>query len=223
MNVKKIGLLLLIILALLALNVFAFEDRFGIKDTQKELVVNIRLSFDVSEGASVPTHFADSLKKAQQLLNKVFSSEEFKQIMQEQSFNDSAYSKSKKQCFEKIYDKKTGRILGSAVYDNLLNDKSVELIITIKNNGDKKTTMGLSSACVNKITTYDYWLVEGGELAQRLARHIAHEFVHIKGYRHDSKVEKAYKWGRKLNEDPAYGVGSIVGSILADWSKRGVI
>ncbi|WP_199120961.1 hypothetical protein [Pedobacter sp. ASV28] len=185
--------------------------------------VRFDIKFKVENGAKVPDHFADTLKKAQELLNKVFYSKEFKEELYKQSYNDSAYSKSKKGCFETVYDSKNGRIAGKAVYDNLIANKNINLLITIKNNGDKKGTMGSSNACIDKITTYDYWLVEKEGLSQRLARHIAHEFTHIRGYRHDNKVDKAYKWGKKTNEDPAYGVGSIVGDILSAWSKKGLI
>lgn len=214
---KKIVLLLLIVLALLAVNIF------GKRPFKKAGDFNLKVSFVLDRDAKVVPHFADTLKKAQDLLNKVFSSSEFKEIMYQQSYNDSAYSKTKKDCFNRIYDAQTGRISGKAVYDNLLMERQVSLLITIRNNGLKKGTMGLSNACVNRITTYDYWLVEQDKLAQRLARHIAHEFTHIRGYRHDSRVSKEFKWGRKLNEDPAYGVGSIVGDILNRWAKNGII
>ena len=176
--------------------------------------ISFRLSYVVEKSASVPIHFSDTLKRAEELLKKVFSSDEFKQEMFKQSYNDSAYSKSKKACFDLVYDAKSGRIPGEAVYNNLLASDKVDLAITIKNNGDKRRTMGSSSACVYKITTFDYWLSEKQGMSIRLARHIAHEYTHIRGYRHDNNVPKAYKWGRKLNEDPAYGVGSIVGNIL---------
>ncbi len=178
--------------------------------------VSFNLSYTVDQGATVPTHFADTLKKAQQLLNQVFSSVEFKERLSKQSYSDSAYSKSKKACFNTIYDPKTGRIPGVAVYDNLLVDQKIDLVITIKNNGNKKGTMGSSNACIYKITTYDYWLTEKVGLSMRLARHIAHEFTHIRGFRHDNKVPKPYKWGHKTSEDPAYGVGEIVGRILTN-------
>ena len=185
--------------------------------------ISFRVSYTVDKNATVPEHFADTLKRAQELLSRVFSSSEFKDEMLKQQYNDSAYSKSKKACFATVYDHKTGHIPGQAVYDNLLANPTVDLAITIKNNGDKKGTMGSSNACVNKITTYDYWLREKDGLALRLARHIAHEFTHIRGYRHDNKVPEAYKWGRKLTEDPAYGVGSIVGDILTKWDRAGLL
>ncbi|WP_113638074.1 hypothetical protein [Nubsella zeaxanthinifaciens] len=213
---KKLGWLLLVILALVAINIFA-EKPSVVAD------IRFKISFNVDEKATVPSHFADTLRKAEQLLSRVFSSADFKEALYKQNYNDSAYSKSKKKCFEVVYDQTTGRIPGKAVYDNLLADKEVNLTINIKNNGDKKGTMGSSNACSYSITTYDYWLVENGELAQRLARHIAHEFTHVRGFRHDNKVDKAYKWGRKTEEDPAYGVGNIVGEILKMWSKKGMI
>ncbi len=185
--------------------------------------ISFRVSYTVDKNATVPEHFADTLKRAQELLGKVFSSSDFKLEMLKQQYNDSAYSKSKKACFQTVYDPKTGHIPGQAVYDNLLANSTVDLAITIKNNGDKRGTMGSSNACVNKITTYDYWLTEKEGLSIRLARHIAHEFTHIRGYRHDNKVPKAYQWGRKLTEDPAYGVGSIVGDILTKWDKAGLL
>lgn len=221
---KKIALLIIILLALIAINIFARKLVDGPRHTDQGVTdFNLKVSFTLAKDASVPMHFADTLEKAQKLLNLVFSSREFKEMMFKQSYHDSAYSKSKKACFETIYDVKTGRISGESVYHNLLADKSVALLINIKNNGDKKTTMGSSNACSNNITTYDYWLVEGGALAQRLARHIAHEFTHVRGYRHDSKVAKAYKWGHDVKEDPAYSVGSIVGEILTKWAKKGLI
>lgn len=212
---KKLGWLLLIILVLIAINIFA----------KRASVANIhfKISFTVDEKATVPSQFADTLEKAQQLLSRVFSSSEFKEAMYQQSYNDSAYSKSKKKCFDVVFDQSTGRIPGKAVYDNLIADSNINLLVNIKNNGTKKGTMGSSNACNYTITTYDYWLVEKGELAQRLARHIAHEFTHIRGYRHDNKVEKTYKWGHQPKEDPAYGVGNIVGEILKDWSKKSKI
>lgn len=219
---KKIGLLLLILLALLAINIFALSPPYSTKIT-KETAFKLNVSLTVSEGAQVPKHFADTLLKAQQLLSKVFSSAEFKEIMSQKSFSDSAYSKSKKKCFDVIYDPETGRISGKAVYDNLLKENNVSLSMVIKNNGDKKNTMGFAAACSYKITTYDFWLVEGGALSHRLARHIAHEFTHIRGYRHDNLVSKAHKWGLNAKEDPALGVGSVVGEILTRWAKFGII
>ena len=196
-------------------------DADSVKKPEDPIVITV--NYTVEKGATVPEHFADTLKKAQTLLSKVFSSKEFKAAMYKQSFNDSAYSKSKKACFEKLYDPKNGKLTGELVYANLLANPVIDLSITIKNNGDKKTTMGLSYPCVSKFTTFDYWLVTDTELARRLARHIAHEFTHIRGYRHDNNVPDKYKWGRDVEEDPAYGVGSIVGEILTNWSKKGMI
>lgn len=221
---KKIGLLLLILLALLAVNIFALSLPYGTTTKKIEKrAFKLNVSLTVSEGAQVPKHFADTLIKAQQLLSKVFSSAEFKEIMCQKSFSDSSYSRSKKKCFDVIYDPETGRISGKAVYDNLLKENNVSLSMVIKNNGDKQTTMGFAGACSYKITTYDFWLVEGGALSQRLARHIAHEFTHIRGYRHDNLVPKAHKWGLNTKEDPALGVGSVVGEILTRWAKFGII
>lgn len=218
---KKIGLLLLIILALLAANIFAVPSSNGLKKQTAEFSLDV--SYTVNEDATVPQSFADTLKKAQQLLEKVFRSKEFRAAMFKQSYHDSAYSKSKMACFPMVYDPKTGRISGASVYQNLLKEKEVKLFINIKNNGPKRTTMGASYACNYKFTTYDFWLQEKGELARRLARHIAHEFTHIKGYRHDNKVSARFKWGRDVKEDPAYGVGNIVGEILTEWSKKSII
>jgi len=220
---KKIGLLLLIILALLAINIFAKPLSGNSKKQTNVAEFNLLISYTVEEGAKVPNGFADTVKKAQELLAKVFRSKEFKEALFKQSYNDSAYSKSKKACFLTVYDEKIGRISGGAVYQNLLQEKEVKLLINIRNNGDKKGTMGASYACSYQFTTYDYWLQEKGELARRLARHIAHEFTHIRGYRHDNKVPKEFKWGRNVKEDPAYGVGNIVGEILTEWGKKSLI
>ena len=220
---KKIGLLLLIVLALLAINIFATPSSKKLRKQTDVAEFNLNVSYTVEDGAKVPTGFADTVKKAQVLLAKVFRSKEFKEALFKQSYNDSAYSKTKKACFLTIYDEKTGRISGEAVYQNLLKEKDVKLLINVKNNGDKKGTMGASFACNHQFTTYDYWLQEKGELARRLARHIAHEFTHIRGYRHDNKVPKEFKWGREVKEDPAYGIGSIVGEILTAWSKKSLI
>jgi len=220
---KKIGLLFLIILALLAINIFATPLLLKSKKQTDTVDFKLSVSYTVEEGAKVPEGFADTVKKAQTLLAKVFCSKEFKDALFKQSYNDSAYSKSKKACFLTVYDEKTGRISGESVYQNLLKDKEVKLLINVKNNGDKKGTMGASYACSYQFTTYDYWLKEKGELARRLARHIAHEFTHIRGYRHDNKVPKEFKWGRDVKEDPAYGVGNIVGEILTAWGKKSLI
>ena len=208
----------------LSLLVAFFFFHFGGDETKRSgQKIAINVSYTVEKNATVPEHFADTLKKAQELLSQVFSSLEFKDELYKQSYSDSAYSKSKKACFNVAYDPNTGRINGKAVYDNLLANATVELVINVKNNGDKEGTMGSSNACSNKITTYDYWLTEKEGMSIRLARHIAHEFTHIRGYRHDTKVAKQFKWGKKTTEDPAYGVGSIVGEILAKWSKAGLI
>lgn len=220
---KKIGLLLLIFLALLAINIFATPSLGKSKKQTDTANFKLNVSYKVEEGAKVPEGFADTIKKAQFLLEKVFNSNEFKNALFKQSYNDSAYSKSKKACFLTVYDEKTGRITGETVYQNLLKEKEVKLLINIRNNGDKKGTMGASYACNYQFTTYDYWLQEKGELARRLARHIAHEFTHIRGYRHDNKVPKPFKWGRNIKEDPAYGIGNIVGEILATWGKKSLI
>jgi hypothetical protein len=171
----------------------------------------------------LPKHFDDTLKKVNLLLNRIYSSREFKDSLYAHSFNDSTFSKVKSACFAKEINENTHRIEGSNVYINLTAEKVIKLDLVVQETLNKTKTQGFSNACVYKITSNDYWMGEDQPLAYRYVRHIAHEFTHIRGYRHDNKVAKAYKWGRDPNEDPAYGVGRIVGNILERWMKAGML
>lgn len=188
--------------------------------------IKLSLNYTLSPGGAVPASFPDTFKRAQELLQKVFSSKDFRDQLYKRNFHDSAYSKSSSTCFSKIYGGiGVGKnVAGKSVYDNLLANHSISITINIKNNGSNTTTMGSAAACVYKITTYDYWLkLSEKRLAQRMARHFAHEFTHIRGYRHDSNVATGFKWGSDVNKDPAYGVGDVVGEVLDKWTAAGII
>jgi hypothetical protein len=144
----------------------------------------------------LPKHFDDTLKKVNLLLNRIYSSREFKDSLYAHSFNDSTFSKVKSACFAKEINENTHRIEGSNVYNNLTAEKVIKLDLVVQETLNKTKTQGFSNACVYKITSNDYWMGEDQPLAYRYVRHIAHEFTHIRGYRHDNKVAKEYKWGR---------------------------
>lgn len=197
-------------------------------ETEVETVKDIKLtiSFTVSTDATVPTTFADTVKRAQDLLAMVFSSKEFRDELFKRNFHDSAYTKSTSTCFNRVYGgTERGRsIAGKSVYDNLLPNSTLSIAVIIKDNGTNTTTLGSASACGSRITTNDYWLkLSEKRLAQRLARHWAHEYTHIRGYRHDDKVTPGFEWGSDVNKDPAYGVGDVVGIVLDKWTKNGII
>jgi hypothetical protein len=188
--------------------------------------VKLTLNYTLSSGGAVPASFPDTFKRAQELLAQVFSSKDFRDELYKRNFHDSAYSKSSSTCFSKAYGgPEVGKkIAGKSVYDNLLANNSISITINIKNNGTNTTTMGSAAACAYRITTYDYWLkLSEKRLAQRMARHFAHEFTHIRGYRHDSNVPSGYKWGSSVTKDPAYGVGDVVGTVLDKWTEAGII
>ncbi|TZF84854.1 hypothetical protein FW774_07710 [Pedobacter sp. BS3] len=187
--------------------------------------LHIRFEFKTSidKQAILPKNFTDTLAKINILLNKVFSSAEFKDSLYSHTFNDSSYSKSKANCFIRVINEQTHRVDGSAVYGNLTADSVINIELAIRRTEGKTRTQGFSNACIYKITSNDFWMKPDQLLAFRYVRHIAHEFTHIRGYRHDNKVATAYKWGRNPGEDPAYGVGRIVGNILERWNKAGII
>lgn len=188
--------------------------------------VKLSLSYTATSDATLPLTFADTVKKTQELLNKVFASKDFRDELYRRNFHDSAYTKSTSTCFNRVYGSTvTGRsIAGQSVYDNLLPNTTLNIAVSIRKNGDNTTTLGSASACGSRITTNDYWLkLSEKRLAQRLARHWAHEYTHIRGYRHDSNVPSGYKWGSDVNKDPAYGVGDVVGVVLDKWTAAGII
>lgn len=188
--------------------------------------VKLSLSYTATSDATLPSTFADTVKKTQDLLNKVFASKDFRDELYKRNFHDSAYTKSTSNCFNRVYGGTvTGRsIAGKSVYDNLLPNITLNIAVSIRKNGDNTTTLGSASACGSRITTNDYWLkLSEKRLAQRLARHWAHEYTHIRGYRHDTNVTKGYEWGSDVNKDPAYGIGDVVGAVLDKWTSAGII
>ncbi len=188
--------------------------------------VKITLTYTTTSDATLPTTFADTVKKTQDLLIKVFSSKDFRDELYKRNFHDSAYSKSTSSCFNRVYGStvKGHSIAGKSVYDNLLPSSVLSIAINVRKNGDNVNTLGSASACGSRITTNDYWLkITEKRLAYRLARHWAHEYTHIRGYRHDNNVVDGYKWGSDVNKDPAYGVGDVVGVVLDKWLATGII
>lgn len=188
--------------------------------------VKLTLNYTATADATLPSTFADTVKKTQDLLNKVFASKDFRDELYKRNFHDSAYTKSTSTCFNRVYGSTVaGRsIAGKSVYDNLLPNTTFSIAVSIRKNGDNTTTLGSASACGGRITTNDYWLkLSEKRLAQRLARHWAHEYTHVRGYRHDTNVTKGYEWGNDVNKDPAYGVGDVVGVVLDKWMAAGII
>lgn len=184
--------------------------------------ITFKINPNVADDVILPEGFADTLKKAEMILSKIFSSEDFKQALEKRSFADSAFSKTKKTCFERIYDE-NGRVSGKGVYENLTRNPNVEIEWVIKRykDGEKTSVMGFSTFCVNKITSYNYWIKNGQYLSLRFVRHLAHEYTHVCGYKHDKLLPKEHKF--KKGDDPAMGVGGIVGDIMLDWTKRGLL
>lgn len=198
-------------------NVAKSDDKIKIA---KEMKVSLRVN--VADDVELPEGFADTLKKAEEILSKIFSSEDFKQALSSRSFADSAFSKTKRGCFERIYDE-NGRVSGRGVYENITRNPNIEIEWVIKKykNGQKTSVMGFATFCINKITSHDYWIKNGQYLSLRFVRHLAHEYTHVCGYKHDKLLPKEHKF--KKGDDPAMGVGGIVGSIMLDWTKRGLI
>lgn len=187
----------------------------------EQAVVKFIITPKVDKATQLPEGFADTLVKVERILSKIFSSDELRVALAKKDFPDSSFSKSKKGCFQALYDS-NGRVSGLGLYQNLTQKQAVELEWVIKPYPKGKTsTMGFSNACVDRITSYDYWIKDGQFLSLRMVRHLAHEFTHIVGYRHASKVPEAYKWTKK--EDPAYVLGGIVGDIMLDWIKKGAL
>lgn len=191
------------------------------QDIKTVKTVFLKVKVNSAAEVTLPESFADSVKKAELILSRILSSDDFKQALIKRTFADSSFSKSKKNCFELKYNA-DGRVSGEGVYENLTRNQQINIEWVIKNYPNGKTkTMGFSSACIDKITSYDYWIKDGQYLSLRIVRHLAHEFTHVCGYRHSTKVAKGYKWDNK--NDPAYGVGGIAGDIMLDWAKKGLL
>lgn len=195
-----------------------------------ETVKDIKLSvtYTVATDATVPPKLEDTVKKAKELLIKVFSSKDFRDELYKRNFSDSAYSTMKNPCFNKVYGGtiKGRSIAGKSVYDNLFPFNDLNFKVNIRKNGNNTTTMGSASICGSTIYTNDYWLkVSEKKLAYRLARHWAHEYTHIRGYRHSSDaIPAAYRWSSSdVDRDPAVGVGDVVGTVLDRWIAAKVI
>ncbi len=193
-------------------------------DDKIKIAKEVKMTFkvNVADNVELPEGFADTLKKAEAILSKILSSEDFKEALSKRSFADSAFSKTKKSCFERIYDD-NGRVSGLGVYENITRNPKVEIEWVIKKykDGEKTSVMGFSTFCVNKITSHDYWIKNGQYLSLRFVRHLAHEYTHVCGYKHDKLLPKEHKF--KKGDDPAMGVGGIVGDIMLDWTKKGLI
>jgi hypothetical protein len=212
-----------VVSCLLVTSVFILSS-FKSNNDKIKTVNHVKMRFipNVAENVVLPIGFADTLKKAEELFNLIINSEDFKVALEKRSFADSAFTKSKRNCFERIYDQ-SGRVSGLGVYQNLTRHKNVEIEWVIKKykNGEKTSVMGFASYCVNRITSHDYWIKNGQYLSYRFVRHLAHEYTHVVGYRHDKALPKEHKFAK--GDDPAMGVGGIVGDIMIDWTKRGVI
>jgi len=208
-------------LGLFALSFVQKKDR---SDDHIKIAREVKITFNVNVADDVllPNGFLDTLKKAEEILSKILSSEDFKQALSKRSFADSAFSKTKKQCFERIYDE-DGRVSGRGVYENITRNPNIQIEWFIKRykNGEKTSVMGFSTFCVNRITSHDYWIKNGQYLSLRFVRHLAHEYTHVCGYKHDKLLPKEHKF--KKGDDPAMGVGGIVGDIMLDWTKKGMI
>lgn len=211
-------------LCLLGSLLLSFVPAKKVADDRIKIAKEIKFTFKVSvaDDVELPEGFADTLKKAEAILSKIFSSEDFKQALYQRSFADSAFSNTKRACFERIYDE-NGRVSGRGVYENLTRNANIQIDWNIKKykNGEKTSVMGFSTFCVNKITSHDYWIKNGQYLSLRFVRHLAHEYTHVCGYKHDKLLPKEFKF--KKGDDPAMGVGGIVGDIMLDWTKKGLI
>lgn len=212
------------ILFALGLAFTSFKNKLANNDDKIKIAKEVKITFTVNaaDNVELPEGFADTLKKAEEILSKILSSEDFKQALMKRSFADSAFSKTKKTCFERIYDE-NGRVSGKGVYENITRNPNIQIEWVIKKykDGQKTSVMGFSTFCVNKITSHDYWIKNGQYLSLRFVRHLAHEYTHICGYKHDKLLPKEHKF--KKGDDPAMGVGGIVGDIMLDWTKRGLL
>ncbi|MDQ8006619.1 MAG: hypothetical protein REI64_17580 [Pedobacter sp.] len=210
---------MLCVLGLLAISFIGKQEDDKIKIAKQ---VKFSAKVNVADNVILPEGFVDTLKKAEDILSKILSSEEFKKELSKRSFADSAFSKTKKTCFERIYDEK-GRVSGLGVYENITRNPNIEIEWVIKKykDGEKTSVMGFATFCVNRITSHDYWIKNGQHLSLRFVRHLAHEYTHVCGYKHDKLLPKEHKF--KKGDDPAMGVGSIVGDIMLDWTKKGLL
>lgn len=219
-----LGLKSALIFTLLGLFTLSFKQKEEKPVDKIKIAKQVKFSVKVNAADNVilPEGFADTLKKAEDILSKILSSEDFKQALAKRSFADSAFSKTKKTCFERIYDE-DGRVSGKGVYENVTRNPNIEIEWVIKKykDGEKTSVMGFATFCVNKITSHDYWIKNGQHLSLRFVRHLAHEYTHVCGYKHDKLLPKEHKF--KKGDDPAMGVGGIVGDIMLDWSKKGLI
>ena len=213
-----------LIVSVLGLFTLSFTDGKEKAADDIKIAKAVRFSVKVNAAADVVLQegFADTLKKAEQILSKILSSEDFKQALAKRSFADSAFSKTKKTCFERIYEE-NGRVSGRGVYENITRNPNIQIEWVIKKykNGEKTSVMGYSTFCVDKITSHDYWIKNDQYLSLRFVRHLAHEYTHVCGYKHDKLLPKEHKF--KKGDDPAMGVGGIVGEIMLNWTKRGLI
>lgn len=211
-------------LLVLVLLFASFKNKFASSDDKIKIAKEVKINFKVkaADNVELPEGFTDTLKKAEQILSKILSSEDFKQELSRRSFADSAFSKTKRSCFERIYDE-NGRVSGKGVYENITRNPNIEIEWIIKKykDGEKTSVMGFSTFCINKITSHDYWIKNGEYLSLRFVRHLAHEYTHVCGYKHDKLLPKEHKF--KKGDDPAMGVGGIVGEIMLNWTKRGLI
>jgi len=224
-SIKNFNLKLILILAALASFTLSFVQKITHANDGKIKIakeVKFSVKVNVADNVILPVGFADTLKKAEEILSLILSSEDFKKELSKRSFADSAFSKTKKACFERIYDA-DGRVSGKGVYENITRNPNVEIEWIIKKykDGEKTSVMGFASFCVNKITSHDYWIKGGQHLSLRFVRHLAHEYTHVCGYKHDKLLPKEHKF--KKGDDPAMGVGGIVGEIMLDWTKKGII
>ncbi|RYF25500.1 MAG: hypothetical protein EOO42_03640 [Flavobacteriales bacterium] len=222
---KNFNLKLILILAALATLMISFVQKITYANGDKIKIakeVKFSVKVNVADNVILPVGFADTLKKAEEILSLILSSEDFKKELSKRSFADSAFTRTNKSCFERIYDE-DGRVSGKGVYENITRNPNIQVEWVIKKykNGEKTSVMGFSSFCVNKITSHDYWIQNGQHLSLRFVRHLAHEYTHVCGYKHDKLLPKEHKF--KKGDDPAMGVGGIIGDIMLDWTKKGII
>lgn len=222
MKFNKVNIAL--VFSVLGFSVLAFSPKNQKAALEIKVATEVKFSakVNVAENVLLPEGFADTLKKAEEILSKILSSQDFKDALSKRSFADSAFSRTKRNCFELIYEE-NGRVSGKGVYENITRNPNIEVEWIIKKykDGQKTSVMGFSTFCVNKITSHDYWIKNGQHLSLRFVRHLAHEYTHVCGYKHDKLLPKEHKF--KKGDDPAMGVGGIVGDIMLDWTKKGII
>lgn len=154
---------------------------------------------------------ASIMEKTIELLNRVFNSTEFRDLVIDNSFT----------CSNKPSLCGTDQtISGQAVYDDLMRIDHIELKLHIKKlwNPFKRYgyhTKGETNINGNTIITYNWWLKNKSEKERLIiyASHVGHEIFHTKYYQY---IHNPKKGSRDFVEekDVTYNIDNIIEQII---------